>query len=107
MALFCYLCHVDNALDPQGPFSQVVPRVVIEEVNHEVKKAEARPNKWGQYLSFTVEEKAKVVRYVSTNGVASHARLNTEALHLSLSKPKFAACVPSSKFTLRHLQSKI
>ena len=43
MALFRYLRPVDSALDPQGPLSQAVPRVVIEEVNKEVKKAEAQP----------------------------------------------------------------
>ena len=59
MALFRYLRPVDSALDPQGPLSQAVPRVVIEEVNREVKKAEAWPKKLGQYLSFTAEEKAQ------------------------------------------------
>ena len=57
IALFRYLCTVDSALDPQGSLSQAVPDVVVEEVNREVNKAEARPKKWGQYLSF------------STNGV--------------------------------------
>ena len=47
MALFCYLRRVDSALDPHGPLSQTVPRVVIEEVNREVKKAEARPKRTG------------------------------------------------------------
>ena len=33
MALFSYLCPIDNALDPQGPLSQAVPRAVIDEAS--------------------------------------------------------------------------
>ena len=72
--LFFATCVVDSALDPQGPLSQAVPCVVIEEVNRQVKKAEAQPKKRGQYLSFTVEEKAQVARYASTNGVRAAVR---------------------------------
>ena len=63
---FRYLCLIDSAFDLQGPLSQAVPHVIFEEVNIEVKKAEARPTKQGQYLSFSIEEKAQVTRYVST-----------------------------------------
>ena len=71
--MFCYgffffatLCLIDSALDLQGPLSQAVPHVIFEEVNIEVKKAEARPTKQGHYHSFSIEEKAQVTRYVST-----------------------------------------
>ena len=39
---FSLLVTVGSALDSQGPLSQVVPRVVMEEVNREVNKAEAQ-----------------------------------------------------------------
>lgn len=48
--------------------------MVIEEVNREVKKAETQPKKRGQHLSFTAEEKARVARYASTNGVCAAVR---------------------------------
>ena len=69
MALFRYLRPVDSVLDPHGPLSNAVPRGVIEEVNKELKKAETQLKKQGQYLSFTAEEKAKVAKYRSSNGV--------------------------------------
>ena len=74
MALFRYLRPFDSALDLQGPLSQAVPHVVIEEVSKEVKKAEAQPKKRGQYLLFTAEEKVQVARYASTNGVRAAVR---------------------------------
>ena len=48
-----------------------VPRGVIEEVNKELKKAETQLKKQGQYLLFTAEEKMKVAKYGSSNGVAA------------------------------------
>ena len=38
---------VMDLFDPQGSLSQAVPRVVIEDVNKEVKKAETQPKKRG------------------------------------------------------------
>ncbi len=88
MALFRYLRPIDSALNPQGPLSHSVPSVVMSEVNREVKKAETRTKKRGSYLSFTAE-KAQVAKYV-----ASHARLESEALHLDRTRtPRTCTCV--------------
>ena len=45
IALFHYLCPLDSALDLQGSLSQAVLRLVMEEVNREVNKAEAQQKK--------------------------------------------------------------
>ncbi len=68
MALFRYLRPIDSALNPQGPLSHSVPRVVISEVNREVKKAEMWTKKQGSYLSFTAEEKQTIMRAMCDNG---------------------------------------
>ena len=55
MALFCYLSPIDGVFDPQGPISQAIPYVVIDEVNKELKKAKMEAKKQGQYLSLSAE----------------------------------------------------
>ena len=63
-ATFCYGSFSQLAsqltasvLDTQDPLSQAVPRVMVEEVNRTVWKAEARPKQQGQYLSNAEEPK--------------------------------------------------
>ena len=41
MPLFCYSRHIESVLNTQGPLSQAVLRVMGEEVNRPVYKAEA------------------------------------------------------------------
>ena len=80
ITLFRYLCPVDSAVDLQGPLSQAVLRLVMEEVNKEVNKAEAQ-QKNGASTSHSGMQYQQSLCFADV--VASHARLDTEALHLS------------------------
>ena len=80
ITLFHYLCPLDSALDPQGSLSQAVLRLVMEEVNREVNKAEAQQKKNGASTSHSGMQHQQSLCFADV--VASHARLDTEALHL-------------------------
>ena len=60
MSLFCYLRHIENVLDTQGPLSQAVLRVMGEEVNRQVYKAEAWPTENRACIS---RQKRKSLKY--------------------------------------------
>ena len=74
MALYRWFRPVNGVLDPKGPLSSTVPPSVLTEVNKEVKKAQEHTKKRGSYVFFTPEEKARVAKYGSENGVMAALR---------------------------------
>ena len=96
MALYCYLCPIENAgIDPS--LSRSVPPSVLTEVSKEVKEVEVRPKKRSTYLTVTAEEKAKVTTCrsastglvlpnISIDVISSHTQLHTKTLHRKAKK---------------------
>ena len=101
------MCPVDSALDPQGPLSQAVLRLVMEEVNREVNKAEAQQQKWCQYLSFRYAAPTEFV--LSRRGSLPHKtrHWSTPSLFLSciarLLLARVWLCVPRRNQNLHHV----
>ena len=76
MSLYRYCRPADGVLDSKGPLSRAIAPSILAEVNREVKlvAAAGQKKKRGPYLSFTPEEKARVGRYGSVNGVRAAVR---------------------------------
>ena len=71
---FSWVKNKDGLPDPTGPLSEVVPLTSIEEANKKVSAELVLVNtssgkKWrGVYAVATLEQKAKVGKYVAENG---------------------------------------
>ena len=78
MALLCFFHPVGKEkqeFDPNGQLSIHVPSTVISCVNEELRKDIcSAPKCRGEYTKMKQEEKAKVAKYASKNGVAKALR---------------------------------
>ena len=75
MALLQFFKPLDKGpLDPNGPLSRHVPPSVTASVNAELGKHKETKGKRGEYTKISQEEKAKVARYASENGVTRALR---------------------------------
>ena len=75
MSLYRYCRPADGVLDSKGPLSRTIPPAVLSEVNKRVKLVTANQTRMrGSYLFLTPEEKARVAKYGSVNGVRAAVR---------------------------------
>ena len=85
MVLHRWLRPSNGVLDSKGPLSHTIPSKVITEVNKELKNV-SQTKKSGPYLSFTADEKARVAKYGSTNGVRAAFRRFSDELGKDLNE---------------------
>ena len=69
MALLHYLCPLDELPDPSGPVIPSTTKIIIAEVNKEVRETKKK-QKRGEYTKLTQTEKATIGTYAGKHSVS-------------------------------------